>query len=154
MLSLVESSAVGRSISARSGQRLDLSVEFAGQGLGNLAAAFFGGYDFGEYQSHSLYISRYPYGREATLSFPHPDLQIVNNSPHGVLVWPTHDETSITVDLYSTTWAVGEQTDQRQTRYGPGCTRVDTERTRAFVDGRSVVDSVVAHYRPREGVRC
>ncbi len=44
VLSLVESSAVGRAISARSGQRLDLSVEFAGQGLGNLAAAFFGGY--------------------------------------------------------------------------------------------------------------
>jgi len=44
VLSLVESSAVGRAISARSGQRLDLSVEFVGQGLGNLAAAFFGGY--------------------------------------------------------------------------------------------------------------
>lgn len=44
VLSLVESSAVARSISARSGQRLDLSVEFTGQGLANLAAAFFGGY--------------------------------------------------------------------------------------------------------------
>ena len=29
-------------------------------------AAFFAGLDFGEYQSHSLYIARYPYGREAT----------------------------------------------------------------------------------------
>lgn len=44
VLSLVESSAVGRAISAKSGQRLDLSVEFAGQGLANLAAAFFGAY--------------------------------------------------------------------------------------------------------------
>jgi len=44
VLSLVESSAVARSISARSGQRLDISVEFVGQGLGNLCAAFCGGY--------------------------------------------------------------------------------------------------------------
>ncbi|MEM6791671.1 MAG: SulP family inorganic anion transporter [Myxococcota bacterium] len=44
VLSLVESSSLGRAISAKSGQRLDISVEFAGQGLANLAAAFFGAY--------------------------------------------------------------------------------------------------------------
>lgn len=44
VLSLVESSSLGRAISAKSGQRLDLSVEFAGQGLANIVAAFFGAY--------------------------------------------------------------------------------------------------------------
>jgi len=44
VLSLVESSAVARSLAARTGQRLDASVEFAGQGLSNLAAGLFGGY--------------------------------------------------------------------------------------------------------------
>ena len=44
VLSLVESSSVARSIAARSGQRLDASTEFFGQGLSNIAAAFFGGY--------------------------------------------------------------------------------------------------------------
>jgi SulP family sulfate permease len=44
VLSLVESSAVGRSIADRTGDRLDMSVEFAGQGLSNIAAAFTGGY--------------------------------------------------------------------------------------------------------------
>ena len=44
VLSLVESSAVARSIADRTGDRLDLSVEFTGQGLSNLAAAFTGGY--------------------------------------------------------------------------------------------------------------
>jgi len=44
VLSLVESSSLGRAISAKSGQRLELSVEFAGQGLANIAAAFFGAY--------------------------------------------------------------------------------------------------------------
>lgn len=44
VLSLVESSSLGRALSARTGQRLDLSVEFVGQGLANVTAAFFGGY--------------------------------------------------------------------------------------------------------------
>ncbi|MBL4684508.1 MAG: SulP family inorganic anion transporter [Nannocystaceae bacterium] len=44
VLSLVESNAVARSIAARTGQRIDASTEFFGQGLSNLAAAFFGGY--------------------------------------------------------------------------------------------------------------
>ena len=44
VLSLVESSSVARTLAARSGQRLDMATEFAGQGLANIAAAFSGGY--------------------------------------------------------------------------------------------------------------
>jgi SulP family sulfate permease len=44
VLSLIESNAVARSIAARSGQRLDASVEFTGQGFANLAAGLFSGY--------------------------------------------------------------------------------------------------------------
>jgi len=44
VLSLVESSAVARAIAATTGQRLDTSVEFVGQGLANMSAAFLGGY--------------------------------------------------------------------------------------------------------------
>lgn len=44
VLSLVESSAVARSIAGRTGDRIDASTEFAGQGLANIAAAFTGGY--------------------------------------------------------------------------------------------------------------
>jgi vancomycin resistance protein YoaR len=116
-------------------------------------AAFFGGLDFVEYQSHSLYISRYPYGREATLSFPKPDLIIENTTPHGVLIWPTYTDSSITVTLYSTRYATGEQTGQRESSAG-NCTRVTTERTRRYVDGRTEVDTVSATYRPAEGVDC
>lgn len=117
-------------------------------------AAFFAGLDFGEYQSHSIYISRYPYGREATVSHPHPDLEIVNNTPYGVLIWPTSDDTSITVRLYSTMWVEGEQTGQSERREGVACTRVTTERTRTWIeDGRTEVDTVTARYRP-EGLRC
>jgi len=44
VLSLVESTSVARAIAARTGDRVDPSVEFYGQGLANLAAAFTGGY--------------------------------------------------------------------------------------------------------------
>ncbi|MCB9760051.1 MAG: SulP family inorganic anion transporter [Alphaproteobacteria bacterium] len=44
VLSLVESTAVARALAARSGERLDSSMEFVGQGLANLSAAFVGGY--------------------------------------------------------------------------------------------------------------
>lgn len=117
-------------------------------------AAFLAGLDFAEYQSHSIYISRYPYGREATLNYPKPDLRLRNPTPYGVLVWPTYDATSITVTLYSKKYVEVAQTGQTRVQQG-NCTRVSTERTRTFLaDGRKEVDRVYATYRPAEGVNC
>ena len=116
-------------------------------------AAFFAGLDFGEYQSHSIYISRYPRGREATMGYPHPDLQIKNTTPHGVLIWPSYNATSITVTLYSTKFVEATQSGQTEAPRGP-CTRVTTERTRKYLDGTTKVDRVFALYRPEEGVNC
>lgn len=116
-------------------------------------AAFFAGLDFGEYQAHTIYIDRYPYGREATISHPHPDLQIKNTSPYGVLLWTSYSANSITVTLYSTTYATGKQTGQRS-EPANNCTRVVTERTREYADGRTATDSVRALYQPSEGEKC
>ena len=44
VLSLVESTSVARAIAGRTGEHVDASTEFVGQGLSNVAAAFFGGY--------------------------------------------------------------------------------------------------------------
>jgi vancomycin resistance protein YoaR len=118
-------------------------------------AAFFAGLDYGDYQSHSLYISRYPYGREATINWPAPDLQVKNTTPYGVLVWPTYDDKSITVTLYSTKYlAKVEQTDQIKTPYLKSCTDVKTERTRTYLDGRVVKDYIRARYNLKEGLVC
>ncbi|MSQ00804.1 MAG: SulP family inorganic anion transporter [Myxococcales bacterium] len=54
VLSLVEASSVGRSIAGRSGDRLDASVEFVGQGLANAAAAFTSGYPVSGSLSRSM----------------------------------------------------------------------------------------------------
>ena len=134
-------------------------VDSVGGGISQYAttlfnAAFFAGLDFIDYQSHSIYLSRYPYGREATVSYPAPDLVIENNTPYGVMLWPTTGDSSITVRLYSTPWVLAEQTNQWSQPRGTSCTRVVTERTRTWPeDGRSETDTVRALYRP-EGLNC
>jgi vancomycin resistance protein YoaR len=116
-------------------------------------AAFFAGLDLDEYQSHSIYISRYPYGREATLSFPQPDLKVTNSTHHPVLIWPTYTGSSITVTLYSTQHIEVEETGQEESAFGQ-CTEVETFRSRTYPDGEVVEDSVKARYRPGEGLDC
>ena len=116
-------------------------------------AAFFAGLDIPEYQSHSIYISRYPYGREATVSFPAPDLVIENTTPHHVLIWTTYTDTSITVQMYSTRHAEVEEVGQSVGSVG-ACTSVETFRARTYPDGSVIEDSVIATYRPGEGLDC
>jgi vancomycin resistance protein YoaR len=117
-------------------------------------AAFFAGLDIPDYFMHTLYISRYPYGREATLAWPSVDLKVTDNTPHGVLIWPTWTDSSITVTLYSSPWIRGEQTGQTTEPAG-ACTRVTTERTRTWIlDGRTERDYFYARYQPEEGVLC
>jgi vancomycin resistance protein YoaR len=116
-------------------------------------AAFFAGLDIPSYYMHGIYISRYPYGRESTISFPAPDVKIRNNTPHGVLIWPTYTATSITVTMYSTRYVTGEQTNQTTEQKGV-CTAVTTERTRTYVDGRKTTDRFSGLYSPGEGVKC
>ena len=116
-------------------------------------AAFFGAMDIPLYQSHSIYLKRYPYGREATLSFPEPDLVIYNPSECSVLIWPTYDATSITVTLYGTKVAEVTDTGQNVDSW-KWCTRVTTYRERAYNDGTTVDGFFFALYRPSAGYDC
>jgi vancomycin resistance protein YoaR len=116
-------------------------------------AAFYGGLDLDVYQSHSIYFSRYPFGREATLSNPNPDLQITNSTDYPVLIWPTYTDNSITVTLYSTKNVEVEELEQRVTRRNQ-CTYSEIDRQRTFSDGRVEVDTIVANYRPDDGLDC
>ena len=136
-----------------------LFVEDFGGGVSQFAttlfnAAFLAGLEFPEYQSHSIYLTRYPYGREATLNHPHPDLKIRNTTPYGILIWPSYTGSAVSVTLYSTkTWKV-TQTGQTKSPSGV-CTRVRTERTRVRIaDNVTKKDAVFATYRPEEGVNC
>jgi vancomycin resistance protein YoaR len=64
-------------------------------------AAFFGGMQIVTHQPHEFYISRYPMGREATVSWGGPELIWRNDWPAAVLVNMVYTDTSVTVRLYS-----------------------------------------------------
>lgn len=63
-------------------------------------AAFFSGLQLDQWKAHSFYISRYPMGREATLSYPELDVRFTNTSDGVVIVKTTHTSTSVTVSIY------------------------------------------------------
>ncbi len=65
-------------------------------------AVFFAGLDTVTHKPHSFYISRYPEGREATVSFPTVDQKFRNDSGYGILISTDVTARSITVSFYGT----------------------------------------------------
>lgn len=134
------------------------TVQEVGGGVSQFAttmfnAAFFAGLQIDTYQAHSEHFSRYPFGREATMGHPAPDLKWTNNTPYGILVWTSHTPTSVTVTLWSTQHAYGEQTGQTTGRSG-NCTTVQTERTVHLPDGSTRTDTFGARYRDPGHTSC
>ena len=85
-----------------------IHVDSVGGGVSQVAttlynAAFFAGLRLIAHTPHSFYISRYPKGREATISWGGPELIFQNDWPAPLLVRTTTTSTSITVWLYSYT---------------------------------------------------
>ena len=80
-------------------------------------AAYFSGMKIIEHHPHSFWISRYPPGREATVSWPAPDLKWQNDTPYGILVQAWDDGTHTHVRFWSTTywhvdWSSSPETNQ------------------------------------------
>ena len=99
-------------------------------------ASFFAGLEDVEHKPHSVYIDRYPVGREATVAWGAVDLRFTNNTPYGVLidavVIPSagRSQGTVTVTMYSTKyWDITTSTGERynftspgtQTMSGPDC---------------------------------
>jgi vancomycin resistance protein YoaR len=64
-------------------------------------AAFFAGVKLVAHRAHQFYISRYPMGREATVSWGGPELIFRNDWPAAILVKVAASDSSITVRFYS-----------------------------------------------------
>jgi vancomycin resistance protein YoaR len=116
-------------------------------------AAYFAGLDMPEYQAHSLYFSRYPFGREATISTPAPDLKIKNTTDYPFLILTSYNDTSITVSMYSTKNIEVAQVASRSSNRNQ-CIYVETDRERVYSDGQSKIDTFFALYRPEDGIDC
>ena len=90
-------------------------------------AMFFAGLKDVEHKPHSVYIDRYPEGREATVAWPSLDLKFTNTTPYGVLVkaWvrkssPT-TEGAATVAMFSTRhWKITTTKGPRTNYTSPG----------------------------------
>ncbi|WP_170225218.1 VanW family protein [Nocardioides albertanoniae] len=90
-------------------------------------AMFFAGLQDVEHKPHSLYIDRYPIGREATVAWPSLDLKFKNNTKYGVLIhsWVnpagSAGQGSVTVEMWSTKlWDIKARTGERYDFKPPG----------------------------------
>jgi vancomycin resistance protein YoaR len=94
-------------------------------------AIFFAGLEDVYHKPHSLYFSRYPVGREATLDWQSVDMKFRNDSPYGVVLqaWTTGkvgQTGSVTVRVWSTKrYTIKASTPVRSNYRSPGATQYD-----------------------------
>jgi vancomycin resistance protein YoaR len=122
-----------------------LLVDAVGGGVSQLAttlfnAAFFAGFRLDEHTAHQLYFERYPEGREATISWPKPDLKVTNNWKAAALVRVFNGSSGVTVAIYSTSFdrRIEEETSERYAFTEPTERRVTSE---WVPEGQEVVQS-------------
>ena len=65
-------------------------------------AVFFSGLPVVERVNHSQYISHYPKGRDATVSWGGPDFKFKNDTPNWILVAAGYTNSSVTISIYGT----------------------------------------------------
>jgi vancomycin resistance protein YoaR len=109
-------------------------VDSVGGGISQVATmlyngAFFAGLELVEHQPHSLYIDRYPLGREATISWGGPELVFRNDWPAAVLIKLQATETSISTRFFSSRLGRRVETET-STPYGHGGGSFTVEYTR------------------------
>ncbi len=106
---------------------LDLGGGVSQSATTTFNAAFFAGLKDVEHKAHSVYISRYPVGREATVAWPSVDLKFLNDSGHGILVQTIFTAStpsssgSITVKIWGTkVWDITAGASGRTNPRAPG----------------------------------
>jgi len=82
-------------------------IETVGGGICQVSTTVFnavllGGYPVGERSPHSLFIKKYPPGRDAAVSYPKPDLTFTNDTKSWILIKGGYSSTSISISFYST----------------------------------------------------
>jgi vancomycin resistance protein YoaR len=129
-------------------------VDSVGGGISQFATmlyngAFFAGLELVEHQPHSLYIDRYPLGREATISWGGPELIFRDDWPAAVLIKLDATETSITTRFFSTRLRRRVETET-SAPYGHGGGSFTVAYTRRVYRGTQCLRDEL--YRVRYGV--
>ena len=152
------------------------AAESVGGGISQVSttifnASFFAGVQLDAWTPHYYYISRYPEGREATISWPDLHNKFTNTTDGGILIQVATTDTSITVSYWGT--KKYDVTATKSARYdivqpkkysddGPDCLdqspvvgfKVDIGRI--FKQGGKVVKTqkFTTTYRPEDDVTC
>ena len=134
-------------------------------------AAFFSGVRIDQYLPHSFYISRYPEGREATISWPDVDQKWTNDTGYGILIQAVATDKTVTVTFHGTkVWDVEAVKSPRRNVIQPkrivddkkGCVPqtptpgFDVTVSRIFKKAGKVVKTsqFSTHYIPEDDVVC
>lgn len=136
-------------------------------------AAYFAGMVDVEHQEHSFYISRYPAGREATVSGDDIDVKLRNDGPSAVQIRTEWTPSSVTVRLLGgKRFEVTSSQSSRTNATSPstvsippgeqcsasggssGFTITDTRTLREISTGESRTESHTVHYDPAPKVVC
>lgn len=114
-------------------------------------AAFFAGLKLDAYRPHSLYIDRYPPGRESTLNFPDIDMRWTNDTDVPVLVKTSYDDAGVTVRLYGDNGGrrVTAKAGDREAADG-GDFQISVTRTIRYGDGRTDSQSTTTRYETEQ----
>jgi vancomycin resistance protein YoaR len=156
---------------------LDLGGGVSQSATTTFNAIFFAGLKDVQHKAHSVYISRYPVGREATVVWPSVDLKFLNDSGHGILVQTIFKASTpgsqgvLTVKIWGT--KVWDITAGASARYNPRAPKVvyNTEagcRTQAPTGGfdikiyryfakngqRLKTESFTTNYNAADDIRC
>ena len=111
-------------------------------------AIFFGAYEDVDHRPHSIWFSRYPMGREATLGWTSPDVKFRNDTSAPLTIVATHTASSVTVELWG--WNDSRRVSTRRegtaTTADGGVVRV--YRTITYADGTSSTQSWWHKYNP------
>ncbi|MGE2732517.1 VanW family protein, partial [Mycolicibacterium vaccae] len=136
-------------------------------------AAYFAGMELVEHQEHSYYISRYPPGREATVSGNDIDVKFRNDGPTPVQIQTTWTPSTVSVQIvgikrYEVSSSQGPRTKPTTPQTitipagescsassgGPGFTITDTRTLRDITTGETRSESHTVRYDPIPKVVC
>ena len=126
-------------------------VDSVGGGISQVATmlyngAFFAGLELIEHQPHTLYIDRYPLGREATISWGGPELIFRNDWPASLVIKLATTETSITARLFSSRLGRRVETET-SAPYGHGGGGFEVDYTRRVYRGGRLARDERHHVR-------
>lgn len=110
-------------------------------------AAYFAGLQIDAFRPHSLYIDRYPPGRESTLNFPDIDMAWTNDTSAPILIRTSYDDAGVTVTLYGDNGGrkVQAKAGDREPVDG-GNFQITVTRKVRYKDGRTVDQPVTTRY--------